>query len=259
MKYIIKKILTFFGLTLVKTKYFNPISSNVNLENNVLESKNELIHNGFNLLKKYGFDPKHIIDVGANHGTWTREVLKTFPDSNYTLIEPQKWLSESFADLLEKRNIEFLPLGVGKEKGEFLFTLVDRDDSCNFKMTEAEALLGGFKQIPIAVKTINEIVKESRFGMPDLLKIDAEGLDIEVLEGANEVLTNLEVVLLEASVGNPTFENNVLKVVTYMNGIGFKLFDITDLNRPFSNKVLWLVELMFVKKNGKFSSIDWEN
>jgi hypothetical protein len=31
---------------------------------------------------------------------------------------------------------------------------------------------------------------------------------------------------------------------------GYKLFEITDLNRPFENKVLWLVELMFIKKAG---------
>ena len=29
----------------------------------------------FSLLKRYGFNPKHIIDVGANKGTWTRKAL----------------------------------------------------------------------------------------------------------------------------------------------------------------------------------------
>src|SRR5262249_48554088 len=39
----------------------------------------------FSLLKRYGFNPKHIIDVGANTGTWTRRALPFFPCVHYTL------------------------------------------------------------------------------------------------------------------------------------------------------------------------------
>ena len=46
----------------------------------------------------------HIVDIGANHGTWTRETLKYFPDAFYTLIEPQKWLQPSFQDLLDSNS-----------------------------------------------------------------------------------------------------------------------------------------------------------
>jgi hypothetical protein len=42
----------------------------------------------FLLLKCRGFSPNHIVDVGANHGYWTRTALKYFPDAYYTLIEP---------------------------------------------------------------------------------------------------------------------------------------------------------------------------
>ena len=41
------------------------------------------------LLKRYGFNPKHIIDVGANKGTWTRRALQFFPEALYTLVEPR--------------------------------------------------------------------------------------------------------------------------------------------------------------------------
>lgn len=44
-----------------------------------------------------------------------------------------------------------------------------------------------------------------------------------------------------------------------MDAYGYKLFDITDLNRPWSNNVLWLVELVFVLKNGTIDSIKWHN
>ena len=54
----------------------------------------------FYLLKMRGFKPKHILDVGANHGNWTRVALKYFPDIHYTLVEPQDDLKIYVQDLL---------------------------------------------------------------------------------------------------------------------------------------------------------------
>lgn len=258
MKRIIKKLISYFGLKIVKINN-DVLSSQKNdilNENNIIYS-NLLVSNVFNLLKSKGFYPSHIIDVGANHGNWTRDVLNVYPNSKFTLIEPQEWLSNSFDDLLIKENIIFLPIGVGKEKGEFMFTIVDRDDSCNFRISEKEAKDKNYKQIPIKVETINDIVKDSKFGIPDFLKIDAEGLDIEVLEGASDVLGHAEVILVEASVVCKAFKNDIRTVINYMDGKGYKLFEITDLNRPLTNKVLWLVELLFIKKGGNIDNTDW--
>ena len=43
----------------------------------------------FPVLKGFGFDPKHIVDIGANTGLWTREATNYFPRAHYTLVEPQ--------------------------------------------------------------------------------------------------------------------------------------------------------------------------
>ena len=50
------------------------------------------------------------------------------------------------------------------------------------------------------------------------------------------------------------FDNNLLKMVDYMDQKGYTLFEITDLNRPFELQVLWLVELAFIKKGGIIDS-----
>ena len=39
-------------------------------------------------LQSFGFDPKNILDIGANKGKWSLEVKKkVFPNAEYTLIE----------------------------------------------------------------------------------------------------------------------------------------------------------------------------
>ena len=221
-------------------------------------SKENLLKTCFEVFKSAGFSPKHIIDVGANHGTWTRETLKYFPDSYYTLIEPQPWMKDSIRDLLDNNNkIELLSIGVGKKQGKFNFTIVDRDDSCSFRFTDEEAKANGFKQIEIEVNTLNKVIANSQFPFPDLIKIDAEGLDLEVLEGASELFSKVEVFMVEGSVVCKALENSALKIINYMDTKGYTLFDITDMNRPFTRKVLWLVELVFVKKNGIIDSKKW--
>ena len=144
-----------------------------------------------------GFEPKHVLDVGANHGTWTREALKYFPNIYFTLLEPQEWLKESFQDVLKNNDkIEFLPVGAGEKSGSFKFTIVDRDDSCTFRYTEDEARKKNYKQVDVPIITLNEVAKNKDKPFPDLVKIDAEGLDIEVLKGASDLLGKTELFMV---------------------------------------------------------------
>jgi len=41
------------------------------------------------LLRRNGFQPDVVIDVGANRGQWTSMARETFPDAVYHLVEPQ--------------------------------------------------------------------------------------------------------------------------------------------------------------------------
>lgn len=235
-------------------KIFNPLALKLGYQLPKRE-KDLLLENFYNILKEFGLNVKHIVDVGANHGTWTREALLHFPNAYYTLVEPQEWLKPSLQDLLDTNSkISFHPVGVGKEEGSFKFTIANRDDSCSFKYTPEEAEKMNLKQVDIPVTTLNKLLKENNKPTPDIVKIDAEGLDLEVLEGASDLLGKTEVFLVEAGVVNKYFANSLLDVVSYMDKKGYRLFEITDLNRPFNPKVLWLTELVFVKKNGIIDS-----
>jgi FkbM family methyltransferase len=220
--------------------------------------KNNLLHTFYGILKSARFHPKHIVDVGANHGTWTREALQYFPGCRFTLLEPQAQMQESVKDLLHNNSlITFHTVGAGKTKGTFNFTIVDRDDSCSFAYTAEEAEKNNFQQVKIPVVTLNEFIAEQQLPLPDIIKIDAEGLDIDVLEGANNFFGKTEIFMVEAGIVNRQFSNSFLRVINFMDEHGYRLFDITDLNRPFNPAVLWLTELVFVKKNGMIDSFKW--
>lgn len=245
MKKVTKNIFSKFGLKISKVKSI-PTDAN---------NKDFLLYNFYNTLKSFQFEPKHIVDVGANHGTWTREALRFFPNSFYTLVEPQYWMEDSISDILKSnKNVKFYPFGAGETEGSFQFTLLERDDSCSFKYTEEEATAKGYKQLTLPVITINNLLAKSELPVPDIIKIDAEGLDIQVLNGASNYFGKTEIFMVEAAVVNKSFDNSFLKIMNYMDDKGYRLFEITDLNRPYQPKVLWLVELVFVLKGGKIDS-----
>jgi FkbM family methyltransferase len=248
MKKTLKKIINTLGYTLKKVNENSqpPLKTN---------SKDYLLFNFYNTLIQMGFTPHHIVDVGANHGTWTREALRYFPEAYYTLLEPQKWLEKSFQDILDSNSkVQFFPFGAGEKEGSFQFTIVDRDDSCSFRYSKEEAKAAGFKQIEIPVVTLNGLLSNSELPVPDIIKIDAEGLDIAVLKGASDFFGKTEIFMVEAGVVNKSFDNSFLKILNFMDENNYRLFEITDLNRPFQPQVLWLVELVFVKKNGFIDS-----
>ena len=102
--------------------------------------------------------------------------------------------------------------------------------------------------------TLNQLLKDSALPNPDIIKIDAEGLDIEVLKGASNYFGKTEIFMVEAGVVNKSFDNSFLKLINFMDENGYRLFEITDLNRPTEPRVLWLVELVFAKKGGLIDS-----
>lgn len=249
LKKMIKEIFGRFGLSVINKNYLeNVLIKNYNQE---LLKENKILTNVIQLFVDANFSPNHIIDVGANKGEWSRQVMRYFPNSYYTIIEPQSWLKPSFEDLLRNTKVRYYPVGLGQSPGNFQFTIHERDDSSSFIYNSEQASLKGYKQIPVKVMTINQIIAESDFPKPDIIKIDAEGLDIQVLKGGSNILEYVEVLFLEAGVGNRFYENSVIEVVNFMDNLGFVLFDITSLNRSYTMNVLWLLEFVFIKKSGK--------
>jgi FkbM family methyltransferase len=201
----------------------------------------------FSLLQRLGFAPKHIVDVGANRGNWTRTAIKHFPYAHYTLVEPQDYLKKHIQDLLDGGyQIEWMHAGAGATSGTMPMSISSRDDSSTFIITDRHGQATGSQRTTVAVKTLNEIVAASGAPPPEMVKIDAEGFDLEVLAGASGLLGKTELFLVEAMVcGN--YENSVAEVVKFMAGAGYRLIDITDFNRSPKHGVLWVTELAFLR------------
>jgi FkbM family methyltransferase len=203
----------------------------------------------FDCLQRLGFKPELIIDIGANRGNWTRTALRYFPDALYILFEPQGELLKG-SDLDLDPKIQIFAMGVGPKTATMKLSKHTRDDSFSFALSEQEAADQGREQIEAPVVALDEFLAKEGLPQPSILKIDAEGWDLEVLKGAESAVSYAEIVLLEAAVLNKFFPNTLLQVVAEMGKRGFVVFDVTDLNRTARDNALWLVEIAFVKAGG---------
>jgi len=205
----------------------------------------------FPLLNRLGFRPKHIVDVGANHGNWTRTAIRYFPSAAYTLVEPQAHLKEHIQDLINQGyKITWISVGCSDVPGELSLMLSHRDDSSTFVVTDSYGKSTGSHSIIVPVTTLNQIASSST-GLPDVVKIDAEGFDLKVLAGASDLIGKTEIFLIEAGICSKHYDNSIMNVMGRMEQMGYDLMDITDLNRSPKSGVLWLSELAFVRKQSQ--------
>jgi FkbM family methyltransferase len=203
----------------------------------------------FSLVKQHGFAPRVILDVGANRGNWTRAAHAQFPDATIVMIEPQAQLIAGVQDLLQPGGkIRWVTAGVSDRAGKLPLTIAPRDDSSTFILTPDQAAASGYPQTLVDVRTINEIVRTEKLGVPEIVKIDAEGYDLKAVAGASDLFGKTDLFFVEAAVCATLIPNTVSAVVSAMDQAGYRMVDVTDINRSPRHGVLWLCELAFMRR-----------
>ena len=146
-------------------------------------------------------------------------------------------------DLTTKQNVRWISVGCSDKSGELPFAPNDLDHSSTFLINGQKA------STKLPVKTLDLLVTHA-----DMIKIDAEGFDLKVLHGAQRLLGETDIFLVEAMVLG-SYENTVQAVTSFMTETGYILFDITDMNRSHKTGAFWTTELAFVRNASELLAI----
>jgi FkbM family methyltransferase len=174
-----------------------------------------------------GFSPATIIDVGAADGT--RPLYRAFPDAYRVLIEP---LAEFEPDLrsLASSGGEYLATAVGAVEGTVTLAIPD-----NLRMTSAlpaveELPLTSSREVPVT--TLDSLLESRNWTPPFGLKIDVEGFEHEVIEGASRLLGETQFVIPEVSITRRfRGERSCAELIEMMGVRGFEVCDVLDAGR----------------------------
>ena len=146
----------------------------------------------------------NVIDIGANIGYTTLLFSKACTQGKIISVEPSGELFETINNhikLNEFNNVKCLNIGLGeKNKTVKLFKVSETNTGMN-RIFENEDI--PFRSENIIIKTLDEVDKEENLSTIDAIKIDVEGYELKVLQGAVNVLkTHNPVLLVEIDYDN---------------------------------------------------------
>jgi len=205
-------------------------------------------------LKSLGYAPRTVIDVGVADGTM--ELHEAFPDAQFLLIEPLEefwpaleWLSSRY-----KARVALVAAGAKDGTATILHggsiekmhgaTLAEMDDP-------HERAANTARDVPM--RRLDGLVREFGLRGPILLKIDVQGVELEVIKGAEEILSQVDVVIMEVVFFSFNRRQPLVDdVMKYMLARGFFPYDFFGgYNRPLDGALAQL-DVAFVKRDGLF-------
>ncbi len=158
--------------------------------------------------------PATVLDVGANKGQFTLVVRAVAPKANVLAFEPLASEAATF-----KRNhgrdplVTLYPFALSDRSGTATFHVTNRADSSSLLMPAANAKkayeVSTTHAISVDVGRLDELVGVDALVPPVLLKLDVQGAEAMVLEGATGLLDKIDYVFTEVSFV-PLYEGQAL-------------------------------------------------
>ena len=197
-----------------------------------------------------GLQPATILDVGVDAGT--PELYDAFPDSRLVLVEP---LQERRAHLLRLgaiRHVEVITAAAGPTAGSTQM-LVHRVPALSSVIGDRPGDASPHQPRTVPVVRLDDVVREHRVEDPLVLKVDVEGAELSVLDGAQDVLKRAALVLLEVAFvelinGAPLFG----EVVEYMRRRDFVVAELYNGHLRPLDGLLAQMDVAFLPANSPF-------
>ena len=179
---------------------------NVKLRNHLFHQsliENIIPENHVNYLKSLkddGFEPKVIYDIGSCVLHWSKVARKIWPDAKIIAFDA----STTVEFLYNKKHVDEYSIGILTDENDKEITFYQhdihqggnsyykevggRDSSTLFNKNTANKRIG---------MTLDTIVSESEFPLPDLVKIDVQGAEKDVVKGGINTIKNCQHLIVE--------------------------------------------------------------
>lgn len=179
-----------------------------------------------------------VIDVGANIGTVSICMSRAVgPTGRVIAFEPDPVAYRAMVDnisLNKLENIALLNMAAGKAGGIRDFCKLKKSSDMSHFLGDEKKYAGPSDIIQVECTSIDDLFEKRRLGKAALLKIDVEGAELEVLQGAARVLANglvdsLVVEMFDDNCAN--FGYRAISIVDFLSQYGYKPYEIVNGER----------------------------
>lgn len=183
------------------------------------------------------------LDVGANIGDWTSDVLRTFPRSRVIAIEPGSEPQRTFNERVGgDSRVELVPVPVAEEAGLRRFHVTSHSHNASLhRPRNMDAHYGSGWEISDVVELEATTLDVVAAGLDiAVMKLDVQGAELEVLEGATDALQRTNAVIMEVTfVSHYESDASFAKLDSHMLGLGFAMTGLTAAHRSRDGLALW--------------------
>lgn len=195
-----------------------------------------------------------VLDVGANRGQFALVAARRFPQAALVCFEPLAKPRETLERALRWHpSLDVIAYAVSTHAGEADFVISRADDSSSLlPMTETQAQhfpgTEATGRTMVRTAPLDELVAPERRLRPCLLKIDVQGVELDVINGASSVLGVVDSVLVECSFVE-LYRGQALagEIVDALHGRGFLLTALCSPVADRSGRVLQ-ADLLFERR-----------
>jgi FkbM family methyltransferase len=153
----------------------------------------------FERLRMQGYTPKTMLDVGANVGMFAWSFAQVYPQCKTTMVEPNPYCEEDLAKLPFERHM----VAASNENGEaelFLTTAWLKSTGSSLYRENSEHFRDEVVvRQPVPKARLDDLLAGRQF---DFVKIDTQGAELDVLQGAREVIGKADYVMIEISLAD---------------------------------------------------------
>jgi FkbM family methyltransferase len=198
-------------------------------------------------LRSNNFTPAHIFDVGAYSGEFAKLCRQVWPGAKLTCFEVlPSHVEELKAWSQADGNAEIVDCLLGAEA---------RSAVAFHEMETASSVLE--EHIPQAapvrsypMRTIDDVVVDLQMQSPTFLKLDVQGYEFEVLNGAEKTLPKVAAILAEVNLLDIHKGVHLLdELIVFLRDRDFLTYDICGLTRRPLDAALWQADFIFVPRD----------
>ena len=206
-----------------------------------------------------------IFDIGAHEGQSILFFSKLFPDAFIYSFEPDPDTFKILSNISAK-NLKLENIALSDKTGDTSFYKnsishtnslfkVNHNSKDSISISKAKSeknetfFIGLNQEIKVKTSTLDYYITSNNILTIDLLKIDVQGAEVKVLNGALSSLEKTKCVILEISFYDyyetQTSFFDIEKILTTMD---FKLYSISEIsNNPMNGRTDW-VEVIYLKQ-----------
>ena len=206
-----------------------------------------------------------VIDVGANIGV-TVLLFKKYVGSSGKIyaFEPDpkvfEYLKENI-ELNKLNNVFLFNRAVGERKEMAYLQVRENFDTGNaITFNKEDGIL-------VDMDCLDDLIKEHRIDVVDLLKVDTEGYEKFVFHGGKETLSKTNFVIFEAIQNNcQRFNYHILEIISILKNMNFRVyccnaasgvFEEIDVEHYLSSNDQYLYDLFAVKDPSLINGVKW--